>query len=76
MGLSFNPSRVQENFSYNLESKHLTTQNVRFLKSLGFTVLVDNEHLEREKQSSFRRLDLGPRVSHSQPLRFIEIGKQ
>lgn len=75
MGLSFNnKTRSSDKVSSCANAKLLTSENIKFLKSLGFTI-TDYGNTGHKKRSNIRRNSVGEGVSHAHPLRFIEIGK-
>lgn len=75
MGLTFiNKKQDDVHVSSCADTKRLTSENINFLTSLGFTI-TNNGYTGHKTRSRIRRHTLGKRVSHTQPLRFIEIGK-
>jgi hypothetical protein len=73
MGLTFKKDRVSNTkLSSVSASEGLTSENIQFLEEIGFKV-VNNGYSGYSARTDVRRDLMGKGVSHSQPLRFIEI---
>lgn len=77
MGLSFNRNNtgfIQTNFSSSPTSDWLTTENIKSLNELGFTV-IDNGYTTRRYTTwtSVQWDGMRKGISHPQTLRLIEI---